>query len=64
MMEFGGNKVSMDKPRSIGTWVMVGLGIACLVTMFVTMVFVNKDTRRLAGVIPATTVILPENMRF
>ncbi|MBR5975443.1 MAG: hypothetical protein IK020_09705 [Clostridiales bacterium] len=58
MMEFGGNKVSMDKPRSIGTWVMIGLGIACLVAMFVTMVLVSKDSRRLAGVMPGFNAAL------
>ena len=52
MMEFGGHSVSVDKPRSIGTWVLIGIGIASLLVMFAVMVFVSKDTRRLAGVMP------------
>ena len=52
MMEFGGNSVSIDKPRSMGMWIMIGLGIASLIAMFAIMVFINKDTMRLAGVMP------------
>ena len=52
MMEFGGHSVSVDKPRSMGMWIMIGLGIASLVAMFAIMVFVSKDSKRLAGVMP------------
>ena len=52
MMEFGGHSVSVDKPRSIAMWVLIGLGIASLIAMFAIMIFVSKDTRRLAGVMP------------
>lgn len=52
MMEFGGHSVSIDKPRSMGMWIMIGLGMASLIAMFAIMLFVNKDTMKLAGVMP------------
>ena len=52
MMEFGGHSVSVEKPRSMGMWIMIGLGIASLIAMFAIMVSVTKDSRRLAGVMP------------
>ena len=52
MMEFGGNSVSVDKPRSIGMWVLISIAILSLLSMLVIMVFVEKDTKRLAGVMP------------
>ena len=52
MMEFGGHSVSYEKPRSMGMWIMIGLGIASLVAMFSIMVFVTKDSQRLAGIMP------------
>ena len=52
MMEFGGRSVSVEKPRSMGMWIMIGLGIASLIAMFALMVFVTKDSKRLAGVMP------------
>lgn len=52
MMEFGGHSVAYEKPRSMGMWIMIGLGIASLVAMFAIMVFVTKDSQRLAGIMP------------
>ena len=52
MMEFGGNKVSVDKPRSLGMWVLIGLSILSLVVMLSLIIYVGKDSRRLAGVMP------------
>lgn len=61
MMEFGGRSVSVDKPRSMGMWILIGLGIASLVAMFAIMMFVTKDSRRLAGVIPDFNEALDEH---
>ena len=52
MMEFGGNKVSVDKPRSLGMWVLIGLSILSLIVMLSLIIYVGKDSRRLAGVMP------------
>lgn len=52
MMEFGGNRVSMDRPRSFGMWVLIGLSITSLIVMLSIMIFVRKDTQRLAGIMP------------
>ena len=52
MMEFSGHSVSGEKPRSMGMWIMIGLGITSLVVMFAVMVFVTKDSKRLQGVMP------------
>ena len=51
-MEFGGNKVSVDKPRSLGMWVLIGLSILSLIVMLSLIIYVGKDSRRLAGVMP------------
>lgn len=52
MMEFGGNRVSIDRPRSLGMWVMIGLSIVSLIAMLSIMIYVRNDSQRLAGVMP------------
>ena len=52
MMEFGGNSVRMEKPRSAGIWTLIVTGVVLLVVMLGLMIYVTKDTQRLANVIP------------
>lgn len=52
MMEFGGNTVRMEKPRSIGTWVLIVLGMVSILAMMIIMVAVSRSNERLAGIMP------------
>lgn len=52
MMEFGGNAVRMEKPRPIGTWVLISLGFACIVALLAVMIFVSNSNQRIAKIMP------------
>ena len=60
MMEFGGNRVSMDRPRSIGMWALIVLSIVSLIVMLSIMIYVRNDNQRLAGVMPEFEQALDE----
>lgn len=60
MMEFGGNRVSMDRPRSIGMWALIVLSFVSLIAMLSIMIYVRNDNERLAGVMPEFEQALEE----
>jgi len=52
MMEFGGNTVRMEKPRPIGTWVLILLGVFSIAVLLGMMIFVSNSNERIARIMP------------
>ena len=52
MMEFGGNTVRMERPRPIGTWVLIFIGLICITSLLGIMIFVSNSNERIARIMP------------